>query len=368
MKRTEDFCEEPTLSERSAVLSKNISYDGEDYNRDNLEAMVKDYSEKHESRIGELQELKNTHDTISREMTEELTEQKTVWDCVKDMTSGESGAIKGNMRLLLERIPLLKDRFPDRPISELLQQKIHVTETRIREVGGFLDRMESEVENVRQDIVRLNKKMIVAAQNEEKAAEYLLQLRSIKEAAEEELAAMGNETTAAHREKEAEIDEIKRAIWQHGGKLRLYSNAEDRIASIVKMNNNFMELLTNLHTNMQSLYDAGQEVLDELRGNLSSLSTATEASELTLDMQKSMDSLKVSVNRVARLASDTSLYLTQNVDRMTSQMKIYDEETEALVTSNLEAEREVREGRIDEVLKLAEKEYKLNTENDAPGE
>ena len=160
------------------------------------------------------------------------------------------------------------------------------------------------------------------------------------------------------REKEAEIDEIKRAIWQHGGKLRLYSNAEDRIASIVKMNNNFMELLTNLHTNMQSLYDAGQEVLDELRGNLSSLSTATEASELTLEMQKSMESLKVSVNRVARLASDTSLYLTQNVDRMTSQMKIYDEETEALVSSNLQAERDVREGRIDEVLALAEAEQK----------
>ena len=237
-------------------------------------------------------------------------------------------------------------------------QKIHVTETRIREVGGFLDRMESEIENVRQDIVRLNKKMIVAAQNEEKAAEYVLQLRQIKEQAEAELAEMGDNTTAAHREKEAEIDEIKRAIWQHGGKLRLYSNAEDRIASIVKMNNNFMELLTNLHTNMQSLYDAGQEVLDELRGNLSSLSTATEASELTLEMQKSMESLKVSVNRVARLASDTSLYLTQNVDRMTSQMKIYDEETEALVSSNLQAERDVREGRIDEVLALAEAEQK----------
>lgn len=347
------------MSDRSALLNKSIVYDGDDYTRDNLETMVKDYQEKHETRITELESLKETHDKISTEMTEELAEQKTVWDCVKDMASGEQGAVTANMRLLLERIPLLKERLPDRPLSELLQQKIHVTETRIREVGGFLDRMESEIENVRQDIIRLNKKMIVAAQNEEKAAEYLLQLRSIKEQAEAELEELGTEKKAAHREKQAEIDEIKRAIWQHGGKLRLYSNAEDRIASIVKMNNNFMELLTNLHTNMQSLYDAGQEVLDELRGNLSSLSTATEASELTLEMQNAMNSLKGSVNKVARLASDTSLYLTQNVDRMTSQMKIYDEETEALVSSNLEAEREVREGRIDEVMKLAEKEFKL---------
>ena len=94
------------MSEHSALLSKSISYDGEDYNRDNLEAMVKDYADKHETRIGELEELKKTHDTISREMTDELAEQKTVWDCVKDMASGEQGAITANMRLLLERIPI----------------------------------------------------------------------------------------------------------------------------------------------------------------------------------------------------------------------------------------------------------------------
>jgi hypothetical protein len=355
------------VSDNSALLKKNVVYDGEDYTRENLESMVKEYAQKQESRIGELEELKKTHDTISREMTDELAEQKTVWDCIKDMGTGEKGAISANLRLILERIPVLRDRLPDRPLSELLQQKIHVTEARIREVGGFLDRMESEVENVRQDIVRLNKKLVVAAQNEERAAEYVLQLRQVKEQAEAELAAMGSEVTAAYREKEVEIDEIKRLIWAHGGKLRLYSNAEERIASIVKMNNNFMELLTNLHTNMQSLYDAGQEVLDELRGNLSSLTTATEASELTLEMQKSMESLKTSVNRVARLASDTSLYLTQNVDRMTSQMKIYDEETTALVEGNLEAERQIREGKIDEVLKMAEAEMKLLKQGNPEG-
>ena len=80
-----------------------------------------------------------------------------------------------------------------------------------------------------------------------------------------------------------------------------------------------------------------------------------------------MESLKVSVNRVARLASDTSLYLTQNVDRMTSQMKIYDEETEALVSSNLEAERDVREERIDEVLKFAEAERASRLLGDGDG-
>ncbi|MGE0492164.1 MAG: hypothetical protein AB7S38_23335 [Vulcanimicrobiota bacterium] len=344
------------MSDRSNILQKSIVYDGEDYTRDSLQTMVNEYQNEHGERIGELEELKKTHDIIAREMTEELAEQKSVWDCMKDAASGN---VMGAARGLLERIPVIRDKMPDRPISELLQEKIHVTETRIREVGGFLDRMESEIENVRQDVVRLNKKMIVAAQNEEKAAEYILQLKDIESQLKAEIEGLGDEVTAAHREKQAEIDEVKRLIWQHGGKLRLYSNAEDRISSIVIMNNNFMELLTNLHTNMQTLYDAGQEVLDELRGNLASLTTATEASELTMDMKQSMDSLKESVNRVATLASNTSLYLTQNVDRMTSQMRIYDEETQKLVESNLQAEREIQDARIDDTLKLAQKEFGL---------
>lgn len=356
------------MSDRAALLKQNVVYDGEDYTRDSLQDMVSDYQEKHSVRIGELEELKQTHDSIAKEMTEELAEQKSVWECVKDIATGDRSNAMSNVKSLLERIPILKDKLPERPLSELLQQKIHVTETRIREVGGFLDRMESEIENVRQDIVRLNKKMIVAAQNEEKAAQYILQLKEIENQLEAELAELGDDVKAAHREKQAEIDEVKRTIWHHGSKLRLYSNAEDRISSIVSMNNNFMELLTNLHTNMQTLYDAGQEVLDELRGNLASLTTATEASELTMEMQRSMDSLKESVNRVATLASNTSLYLTQNVDRMTSQMRIYDDETAALVESNLRAEREVQEQRIDETLQLAQKEFGLLKEaRDAGG-
>ena len=125
------------------------------------------------------------------------------------------------------------------------------------------------------------------------------------------------------------------------------------------MNNNFLRILTHLYSNMQSLYDAGLEVLDELRGNLSGLTTAAQASELSLDMQRAMQSLKTSVNRVAVLASHTSLYLTQNIERLTSDMKLYDDATQALVRSNLDAEREIQEQRINDTIALAEKEYGL---------
>jgi hypothetical protein len=339
-----------------AVLQKRVVYDGEEYTRDSLQQSLKPDLERHSARIEELESLKNTHDSIAREMSESLAENKSVWDCVKEFATGDRHKMSSGLRGLMERIPLLRGRLAERPLSELLQDKIQLTETRIREVGSFLDRMESEVENTRQDIQRLNNKMLAAATNKEKAAGYILELREIETVLNQELKDMGPEVTAAFRQKQADIDQVRRLIWEHGAKLRLYANADERMSSIVKMNNNLMELLTNLHTNMMGLYDSGQEVLDELRGNLASLSTATEASELTMDMQKAMQSLKESVNKVAQLASSTSLYLTQNVEKLTSEMRVYDSDTEKLVESNLAAEREIQERRIDETLRLAQKE------------
>ena len=170
---------------------------------------------------------------------------------------------------------------------------------------------------------------------------------------------MGTETTVAKRVKQTELVEVRRLISEHGGKLRLYANADERIHSIVKMNNNFLELLNNLHNNMQNMYDSGQEVLDELRGNLASLSTATEASEITMDMQKAMSSLKTSVNKVATLASQTSLYLTSNVEKLTSEMRIYDESTQQLVEQNLASERAIQEKRLEETLRMAREQLAL---------
>jgi chromosome segregation ATPase len=348
-----------TMAEETRILQRQVVYDGEEYTRDSLQALVTRYQEVHSKRIEELETLKKTHDQIARDLSRDLAEQKSALEYLRGMLTVDMSKMGSNFRGLLEKIPILSDRLPDRPLSQLLQEKIQVAEARTKEVGLFLSRIEAEVEAVRQDVVRLNKKMIVAAQNEEKAAAYILELERLKEAVEGELARMTEKSGAAYREKSAEIDQIKQKIWEHGARLRLYSSAEDRIAGIVAMNNNFLEMLTNLHANMQNLYEAGLEVLDDLRGNLAALATATEASELTLDMQKAMQSLKENVNKVAVLASNTSLYLAQNVERMTSQLQMYDEATKALVESNLEAERELREKRIDDTLNLARKEYGL---------
>jgi hypothetical protein len=350
---------------KMAILQRAVVYDADDYStRESLQTVLKPELDRQQERIGELETLKKTQDSIAKEMSEDLIQQKPIWECLKEAASGDRAKFGIAMRGILERIPVLRKAAPERPLSELLQEKIQVTETRVREVGSFLDRMESEVENVRQDISRLNKKMLLASSNKEKAAQYILQLKDIEKQLDTELAAM-TENNLAKREKQTELDEVRRLISEHGGKLRLYANADERIHSIVKMNNNFLELLNNLHNNMQNMYDSGQEVLDELRGNLASLSTATEASEITMDMQKAMSSLKTSVNKVATLASQTSLYLTQNVEKLTSEMRIYDDSTQQLVEQNLASERAIQEKRLEETLALAREQ--LGNQSALPG-
>jgi hypothetical protein len=351
------------MSETRPLLKKEIVYDGEEYSREKLETVMQEYQVRHKADLTRLEEFRKLHDDIADEMSKDLVESRSAWDYLKDMVASRSVArLSTNFRGLLEKIPILNDYIADRPISELLQEKISVAEKRTKEMGNFLDKIESEIQNLRNDITRLNKKMIVAAQNEEKAAAYILELREYEKKLEAEIETMTDRKSVSFREKTAEVDDVKAKIWEHGGKLRLYSNAEDRITGIIKMNNNFLEILLNLHGNMQNLYDAALEVLDELRGNLTGLVAVTEASDITLQMNDAMKSLKVSVNKIATLASNTSLYLTQNVERLTSEMKMYDDATQALIKSNLAAEREIKEKRIDETIELARKEYSLAVE------
>jgi uncharacterized phage infection (PIP) family protein YhgE len=337
-----------------ALLQQAAVYDGEGYTRENVQQMVTDYQVRHKQNLTSLAELSKAHDDLAAEMTKDLVDQKSAWAHLKNIFSGQK--VGANFRGLLEKIPLLGSKIPDRSLNELLEEKIEVAQRRVQEVGNYLDTMQQQVSDLQTDIGRLNKKMVVAAMNEERAATFVLELESALKEIDARLEGLEAKSAEA-RDLQAKRDEVRQVIWAHGAKLRLYSNAEDRIASIVKMNNNFLEILTNLHANMQTLYDSGNEVLNELQGNLAGLASAAKAADLTLEMQQAMESLKESVNKVAVLASETSLYLTQNVERLTSEMKIYDEATQTLVESNLAAEREMKEQRIDETIQLARTEH-----------
>jgi chromosome segregation ATPase len=345
---------ESRSQDKSDILSRQVVYDGEGYSREGLEKMLTDYQHKHTLDLKKFDTLSESYQRLSKDMTQEIADQKSAMEYLGNIvTFHQMGT---NIKGLLAKLPLIRDIAPSRDLKEMLGEKVEIAQRRVQEIGNYLDVLQSDLKNLQDDIQRLNKKMVAAAHNEEKAARYVLELESHRKELEDKLAAMDAKSTEA-RETTARISEVKKLIWEHGAKLRLYSNAEDRIAAIVNMNNNFLEIMTNLNSNMQTLYEAGNEVLNELHGNLAGLASLSRAGELSVEMHKSMQSLKKSVNKLAQLASETSLYLTQNVERLTSEMKIYDHETEELVKSNLAAEREIKEQRINETIELAKKEY-----------
>lgn len=320
-----------------ALLEKQVLYDGEDYTRGGLESLVATYSSAHEAKLKTLDELSRAHETLGKEMAVELADEKSSWE------------------RWLEKIPGLRALVPERPMHVLLTEKVELAQRRTQEVGNYVDRIGAEVVALQADIGELNRRLVAAAHNGEAAARHVMELNGAVEEIEAELRALPRSGAAA-RTLEAKRDSLRHKIWEHGAKLRLYSTAEQRLASIIRMNNNFLEILRNLHGNMQSLYEAGNVVLSELEGNLAALASAAKASELTVEMQTAMLSLRTSVNKVAVLASETSLFLTQNVDRMTRELRVYDRATEELVESNLAVEREMREQRINDTVELAEKE------------
>ncbi|HVE14334.1 MAG TPA: hypothetical protein VNI01_13120 [Elusimicrobiota bacterium] len=336
------------------VLSKKVVYDGDGYTRNSIQDMLTEYQGKHEQSLKKFDDLSENYKRLSKEMTVEVADEKSSFEYLGNLFRLRD--VGTNLKGLIQKLPVVGQFAPSRDLKELLGEKIEVAQRRVQEVGDYLDILQNDIKNLQLDIERLNKKTVVAAQNEAKAAAYVLELEKALADLDAKLKAL-DPKSAEGRDLSAKMDEVKRLIWEHGSKLRLYHNAADRLAAIVSMNNNFLEIMTSLNSNMSTLYEAGNEVLNELHGNLAGLSTISKAGELSIEMHKSMESLKKSVNRMAVLASETSLYLTQNVDKLTAEMKVYDKSTEDLVASNLAAEKEIKEQRVNETIALARKEY-----------
>lgn len=339
---------------QEAAQRKTITYDGEGYTRESLEKMLSDYQSKNALDLEKFGQLSQAYQRLTKEMTHDVSDQKSAFEYLSNIVSLDNVGI--NIKGLLHKIPIARELAPSRDLKELLGEKIEIAQRRIKEAGNYLDTLQADMKALHEDIISLNKRMIVAAQNEEKAAHYVLELEEARKTIEQKLGATDSKSLDA-RTLASDLSDIKRLIWEHGGKLRLYSNAEDRLATIIKMNNNFLEIMNNLYANMTSLYESGTEVLSELLTNLAGLASLSKAGEVSVAMHESMESLKKSVNRLATLASETSLYLTQNIDRLTAEMKIYDVETQRLVESNLAQEREIKEQRVNETIELARQEY-----------
>ena len=126
----------------SSLLQQDVVYDGEGYTRDALQSMVTSYQTRHKTNLKTLNDLSGAHDELAAEMTKDLVESKTAWEHVKKIVTFKKAG--SNFRGLLEKIPLIRDTVPDRPINDLLEEKIEVAQRRVQQIGNYLDRWQQE--------------------------------------------------------------------------------------------------------------------------------------------------------------------------------------------------------------------------------
>ncbi|MBU1240080.1 hypothetical protein KKF84_17795 [Myxococcota bacterium] len=338
------------------LKNKQVEYDGSKYSRESVGNMVGQYRQSHQDHVKDLRALKEEHVKLAKQMNDEIAEQRSLMDEFRTMVSGKKGATSRGFKGVLSRIPLLGRPFRQRPLKDLLEAKVEIADLRCRESASYLERVETTMGDLRADLEVLHQKQLEAARKKTEFVDLVLSLKAAREDLERELAGIEDHNSEEYRSIELGKAEVERLIWENGQKMRLFDNAQDRIETVIKMNNNFLEISGNLHSNMTIIYEAAQTVLDELRQHVSSLATLAEAGELSLNMTESMESLKESMSRVATIASETSLYLTKNMESIVDGMRIYDEKTEELVEKNLAEERESKKEQLERILAKAVEE------------
>lgn len=317
------------------------TYEGETYSADDVETLRREYQGRHQTALDGVKTLDGEYDELATAVRAGLDDER--WQRQLEALSN-SGSESWLSRTL--RRAGLKKR--ERPLSEVLEEQLESVQERVHHVVRLRESLDQHATQIEEDIRRLNTRITDAAHNEERAAAHVLALS--KALADSESALLYSEhshDSARYREASAHVDELKAQIRLHGTRARSFGRAENRLASIVLMNRNFLEMLQSSAENMEQLANASSQVVDEISGNVRALAKVALAGEVATDLMEATRRLKDGVNRVATAASTTSLQLTRDIDSFVADMSVYDQDTIELVEENMTEERRVRQAQVD---------------------
>ncbi len=324
-------------------------YTGTQYSADDVEALRQRYKERHQDSVQSVQKMSGDYGELSSSLTGGMSDAQ--WDAqLKRLADGPTTGDK--VRLWLSKVGLASR---PRPVSEVLEEQLESVQEKIHGVARLRESIDGHIGDLEADIRRLNQQVVEAAHNEEAAAKHVLQLSKSLDDKEMELLHWDIEDhqSAAYRVAVAAIDELKSQIRIHGSKARAFGHAENRLESVVRMNRNFLEMLKHTAENMEQLAGASNQVVEEISGNVRALTSLTLATDMALDLMAASKELKAGINKVAEVASNTSLTLTREIDQFVADMTVYDASTVDLVEQNLSEERRLRQTQIDEAIEHA---------------
>ncbi|MFH2005990.1 MAG: hypothetical protein ABI333_05320 [bacterium] len=336
---------------KTDVLDKQVAYTGEGISVRSLEGTIGNARERQNGKVAELSALRERNIELQKTLGDEVKKLRKLSDYV---TRGQlQGGFWTNFKEIMSYIPGLRRlSITRRSIEELLRQQYEISSLRVKEAAEFADKLRAAQADLYEEITRLNDKIVEAAQNEETAAEYLLELQALREQLDAELEGIEPGSKVA-REKQMGVDKTRQLLSEHSTQLQLYHTAEERLARLKENTYMLAETIGNLYSDITQYVTAASEKLDLVSGQIQAIGTAADASMVMLEMKRSLDVLTESMNQTTQFVSETQIYFRTNLDKLMKELEVFDETTESVMEKNLETSRMIEEQRIAEALQVA---------------
>ncbi|NVB42697.1 hypothetical protein G6O69_33050 [Pseudenhygromyxa sp. WMMC2535] len=337
----------------SDVLTREVSFSGEGISVRSLEDNIHKEREVQDTKIDELKVLRERNVEIQTAMTDELKKLRKFSDYL-DGTATKGGFWAG-FKEVLSYIPGLKSiAISQRSIEELLKQQYQLSAKRVKEAAEYCDILKQSEQELYTEIDRINGKIVEAAQNEQQALDYVLELRELKQQLEAEMQTVEAGSVDA-RKIETDLDKIQALLSTHSSNVQLYGAAEDRYANLKQNTRKLAETIRNLAQDIQQYTTAASIKLDMASAQIQAIGRAADASVVMLEMKKSLDVMTESMNVTTQFVSDTQVFFRQNLDRLVEELETFDEGTSQMLDENLKKSKEIEEARIQAAIDKAMK-------------
>ncbi|KIG14725.1 hypothetical protein DB30_06451 [Enhygromyxa salina] len=335
----------------SDVLARDVAYSGEGISVRSLEDNIQEERTVQDTKVGELKVLRDRNVVIQTAMADELKKLRKFSDYI-DGTATKGGFWAG-FKEVVSYIPGFKSiAISKRSIEELLKQQYQVSAKRVKEAAGYCDVLKQSEQELYTEINRINGKIVEAAENERRALEYVLDLRTMQEELEAELQTIEAGSVEA-RKIETDQDRIRALLAEHSTNVQLYGAAENRYASLKENTRKLAETIRNLAQDIQQYTTAASIKLDMASAQIQAIGRAADASVVMLEMKKSLDVMTESMNVTTQFVSDTQIFFRQNLDKLVEELETFDEGTSALLDENLKKSKEIEEARIQSAIDKA---------------
>ena len=331
------------------VLSRQVAYGGDKISVRSLEESLSEARSSQDTKVQELESLRQQNGQLQESLSTEIRKLRKLTDY---LGKGKlEGGFLANLKEILSFLPFLKP-LTRRSIEELLRQQYEISCRRVKEASEFADRLKVAEADLHDEIGVQNERIVQSARNEDLAAEYVLELQTLKAALEERLTKVSRGSTE-EREAQAELDTLRQVMSEHSTLLQLYSTAEERLARLRDNTRRLVETMGNLAGDITQYVHAASEKLDSVSGQIQALGTAADASVMMLEMKRSLDVMTESMNQTTVFVSETQGFFRQNLDRLMGDLEIYDDQTRSVLDKNLALSREVEEQRIAQAVQMA---------------